>query len=169
MRGGTIAAASGPESGPLSQRYRMCRAVDRSVVVALVSDLLSAGASTLAPAELLTVVCEAAKETLSLTHAVFFKRLAGQSRSLAWSTRGVPAASLMAAREEAWSTAAELVEGGWAPPEGAADAARVFVRDDDLGLSATLYVESRRPLDRRDRALLADLLRRMLGLPQSVA
>lgn len=164
MRSGSIATPSGPESGPLSQRWRVYRAVDQSIVLAVVSDLLAAGVSTLAPAEVLTMVCEAAKKYLSLTQAVFFRRVAGQSRTLAWSAPGVSPARLLAARENAWKAAADLVETGMAPSDGGVNAARVFVHDDALGLSATLYVESRRPLAARDRALLGDLLRRMLGL-----
>ena len=73
-------------------------AVDPSIVLAQVSDLLATGAPTLAPADLLTAVCQAAAGHLSLTNVVLFKRLAGQSRTLAWSAPGVAARSRMIAR-----------------------------------------------------------------------
>ncbi len=166
MRSGNVAPATGPESGPLSQRWRVNRAVDQSLVLALVTDLLAASVSTPAPAEALAMVCEASRRFFSLTQAVFFRRVAGQSRTVAWSTPGVSAARLLAARENAWKGAADLLESGTLPSERGVNAARVFVHDDALGLSATLYVESRRPLDARDCALLGDVLRRMLGLPR---
>jgi len=167
MRGGNVAAASGPESGPSSLRFRGFRAVDRSVVLAQVSDLLAAGASRLTPAEVLTVVCEAAATHLSLVNVVFFKRLAGQSRVLSWSAPGVSTASRMIAREQTWSRAAELVEDGL-PSAGRDDSGLVVCAslwDEALALSALLRVESLRTLDRHDRALVDELLRQMLCLP----
>jgi hypothetical protein len=166
MRGEIVAAGVGPESGPLSHRWGGLRAADRAVVLAQVSDLLAAGASTLSPVEVLTVVCEVAAKHLSLTNVVFFKRVAGQSRALAWSAPGVSSSSRMAAREQAWSSAAELVDERLSRAGGddADNVASVIWWNDRLGLSAMLYVESRRTLDRLDRALLDDLLRRMLYL-----
>ena len=164
MRVGIVAAGA-PESGPVSQRWGGLRGVDRAVVLAHFSDLLEAGAATLAPAEVLTVVCEGSAKHLSLTNVVFFKRVAGQSRALAWSAPDVSTASRMAAREQAWSSAAQLVEerlllaGG----DDAGQVASAVFWDDQLGLSAMLYVESLRRLDRHDRAFVDELLRQMIG------
>ena len=141
------------------------RAVDRAIVITQVSDVLAAGASSLTPAEVLTAVCEAAAGYLSLGHAVLFKRLAGQSRTLVWSAPGVTAGSRMAAREQAWTSAAGLFE-DVAPLAGArGQVASATVWDERLGLSAMLYIESTRVLDAQDHRLLEDLLRSMLCLP----
>jgi len=170
MNTGIIAAGSAPESGPLSRRWGGFREVDQAVVLAHVADLLSAGAATLEPAEVLTVVCEATATHLRLANVVFFKRLAGQSRALAWSAPGVSTASRRIAREQAWSSAARLVEERLLAAGGDDDGevASASVWDEDLGLSAMLYVESSRRLDRQDRSLVDELLRRMLCLPDRV-
>ena len=162
-----------PGEGPSSARADKPRrsglhAIDQSVVLAQVSDLLATGAPTLAPADLLTAVCQAAAAHLSLTNVVLFKRLAGQSRTLAWSAPGVPAWSRMMAREQVWKRAAALLDERRRPahePDG--EAAVVSVWDERLGLSALLYAESRRSLDHHDHRLLEELLRRMLVLPSS--
>ena len=174
MRGGIVAPdharslspGGGPGSVPGGRlRWMGFRAVDRAIVLTQVSDLLSAGAEALTPAQVLTAVCEAAAECFSLTHAVLFKRLAGQSRTLVWSAPGVSAASRMIAREQGWTSAAELFEDG-SPLSGAGgQVASATVWDERLGLSAMLYIESTRVLDVQDRRLLEDLLRTMLCLP----
>jgi hypothetical protein len=134
-------------------------------VLAQVSDLLSAGAPGLSPAALLTAVCEAAAAHLSLIHVVFFKRLAGQSRTLVWSASGVAAWSRMAAREQAWKMAAAFVDERPMPArEHDSKVASVAIAEERLGLSAMLYVESLRRLDDHDQRLLDELLRRMLFL-----
>jgi hypothetical protein len=164
-----VAAAGIPESGPLSQRWAFLRAVDGALVLTQVTDLLSAGeAAMLEPAAMLTIVCEAAARHLRLANVVFFRRLAGQSRVLTWSAPGVSTASRMMAREQVWSSAATLVEDRFARAggDGAGQIASASVWDEDLGLSAMLYVESLRVLDHNDRALLDQLLRRMLDLRQ---
>jgi hypothetical protein len=146
----------------------LLRAVDQSIVLAHVSDLLAAGAPTLAPADLLTAVCQAAAGHLSLTNVVLFKRLAGQSRTLAWSAPGVAAWSRMIAREQAWKRAAAFLDERRRPTrERDGEAAVASVWDERLGLSALLYAESRRRLDEHDHRLLEELLRRMLVLPSS--
>lgn len=167
MEATTVTAGGPPESVPSSRGWGGFRATDRAIVLEQVTSLLTAGASLLAPAEVLTAVCEAAASHLSLVNVVLFKRIAGQSRVLTWSAPGVSPASLMAAREHVWSSAADLVEGG-ALHDGAGDSdltATASTWDERLGLSAMLHVESRRKLDRHDRALLDELLRRMLGVP----
>jgi hypothetical protein len=158
-------AGGAPESAPPS--WAGLRAIDRACVLAHVSDLVAAGAMMLQPAEVLTIVCEAAAEHLSLANVVFFKRLAGRSRFLSWSAPGASVARLLAAREQVWSSAARIVDGRPLCSEGVGSGrvASAFVSDEPLGLSAMLYVESLRELDRDDRALVADLLRRMLGIP----
>jgi hypothetical protein len=140
------------------------RALESAVVLAQVSELLAAVAHELTPSEVLTAVCEAMARPVSLTNAVLFKRLAGQSRTLAWSAPDVDAASRATAREQAWTSAAALLD-GQAPAGGDAAAASVSVIDEHLGLSAMLYVESRRALDAEDRELLGELLRQMVCLP----
>ena len=137
-------------------------------MLAHVTDLLFAGASVLEPAEMLTAVCETVAAHLALANVVFWKRLAGQSRTLVWSAPDVPTPSRMFARERAWSSAAQLVD-GHAPGalwEDGESVASTSVEDERLGLSAMLYVESRQALDRHDHALLEELLRQMLGLPE---
>jgi hypothetical protein len=197
MRSGIVAPR--PESiasqGDKPRRSGL-HAVGQSIVLAQVSDLLATGAPTLAPADLLTAVCQAAAGHLSLTNVVLFKRLAGQSRTLAWSAPGVAAWSRMIAREQAWKRAAALLDDGGSapkpplravddggsapkPPLRAVDERRLpdrdredevavaSVWDERLGLSALLYAESRRRLDHPDQRLLEELLRRMLVLPES--
>lgn len=164
MRAG-IVVTGGPESGPPSQRWRGYRAVDRGVVLAQIADVLSAGDSLLEPAAVLTLVCEAMATHLSLTNVVFFKRLAGQSRALGWSAPGVSTASRMAAREQAWSGAAQLVDDRLLGSADTDQVANASVWNEQLGLSALLHVESLRRLDRHDRAFVDEVLCRMLSLP----
>jgi hypothetical protein len=148
---------------------------DRAVLLHRVSKVLADGASVLAPAEVLTAVSEEVASHLALTTMVFFKRVAGQSRTLVWAAAGVATSRRLAACEQAWTSAAELVEHGALlaepggrdgrhpkPPRGEEVATATF-EDAKLGLSAMLYVESGRALDGRDRWLLAEILRRMLG------
>ena len=160
MRIEDVGPASAPSSSP---RWTGFRGVDRSIVRTRVADLVLAGATTLTPAEMFVAVCETVARHLFLINAGFFKRVAGQSRTLVWSTPGVTAASRMTAREQAWTSAAELLDEG-ARPSDDGQAASVSVSDERLGLSAMLYVESRRTLDFRDHELLKNVLRRMLGL-----
>ena len=173
MRGGIVAQRT--EEAPRSQRpgsapdptprWMGFRAVERAIVLARVSDVLAAGASALEPADLLTAVCEAMASHFALTNAVLFKRVAGQARTLVWSAPGVTVAGRMAAREQAWTSAAELVEDGTSLSGQRADATCASMSNERLGLSALLYIESARALDSHDRRLVADLLRRMLCLP----
>ena len=141
MRDG-IVATGGLYCSPRSQpRWGGFRAIDGAVVLAHVSDLLDAGAPTLEPAEVLTIACEAMVSHLSPLNVVLFKRLAGQSRALVWSAPGVSTASRMVAREQAWSGAAQLVEGQVVSSGGdAGTVVSVSVGDAQLGLSAMLYV-----------------------------
>ena len=166
MRAGIVVTGAGPESGTPSQRWRGYRAVDRGVVLAQISDVLAAGDSMLEPAAVLTLVCEAMATHLSLANVVFFKRLAGQSRALAWSAPGISTASRMAAREQAWSSAAHLVDDRLlgAALDDADQVATASVCDPHLGLSALLHVESLRRLDRFDRAFVDEVLSRLLSL-----
>ena len=140
MRDG-IVATGGLDRSPRSQpRWGGFRAIDGAVVLAHVSDLLDAGAPTLEPAEVLTIACEAMVSHLSPLNVVLFKRLAGQSRALVWSAPGVSTASRMVAREQAWSGAAQLVEGQVVSSGGdAGTVVSVSVGDAQLGLSAMLY------------------------------
>ena len=116
---------------------------------------------------MLTCICGAMATHLSLSNVVFWKRIAGQSRTLVWSARN-DGASPMLARERAWTRAAELVEHG---ALRAADGETVIVscRDDRLGLWALLYVEPHRRLDDQDCELVQELLRQMLDSPHSDA
>ena len=139
--------------------------VERAIVRTLVSELLDDRSAALSPAEMFTAVCEVMESHLSLTSASFFKRIAGQSRTLEWSAPGVPAASRMAAREHAWKSAATVLDGS--PLQVDNEAASVAVADERLGLSAQLYVESCRALDDSDRALIEEVLRRMVCLPSA--
>jgi hypothetical protein len=179
MRGGIVAGQPRPEvpgrapgvelfhdgaAGRSSPRGLVLRAKDRALVLSKVSHLLSSGVHALAPARMLAAVCEAVAVHFSMIDAVLFKSVAGQSRTLVWSAPGVAAATRMGALENAWVSAADLIDD--APPrrEGVRTAS-ASVSDDRLGLSALLYVESFRPLDGHDRGLLEDLLRHMLCLP----
>ena len=159
----------GPESGRPSQRWSGLRAADRAAVRMHVANLIDALGHRLAPAEVLTLVCEAAASHLSLVNVVFFKRVAGQSRVLGWSAPGASTASRLGARERVWSNVAAAMDGagapGWLRFEGDEDGktTTVSVHSDRLGLSALLYVESHRRLDDGDLALLDDMLRRLLG------
>lgn len=168
MRDEIAADFHAPESGPLSRRVGGLRAVDRAVVLAQVTSILSAGRSLLSPAEALTAACEAAERHLQLRNVVFFERLAGRSRTLTWSAPGTLTQSRMIAREQGWSAAARFVE-GQRVHEGSDDdrVASTSVWDERLALSAMLYVESQRPLDQNDRGLLTAILRRLLVLPET--
>jgi hypothetical protein len=127
-----------------------------------ISDMLIADAPAIQPAELLTVVCEATAGLLALTNAVFFERKDGQASALAWTSPSAPAASRIAAREAAWSRAAQLVEGALPDDANESEAtASASVSTDDRGLVAMLYIESNRALDGYDRAFLLEIVRRM--------
>jgi hypothetical protein len=140
------------------------RAIEGAMVMAQVSDLLAVSAPQLTPCEVLSAVCGMVASHLSLAGAVFFKRIGGRSSSLVWNARGVTAERRMAARESAWTIAHALLTG--APPEPVdARAASASLRDEQLALSAMLYVESHRPLDELDRDLLRSLLHRMVCAP----
>ena len=147
------------------------RGIDRAVLLDRGASLLAVGASLLGPAEVLTAVSEAVAPHLALTAVVFFKRVAGQSRTLAWSAPGIPAARRLAAREHAWTRAAELVDhvalDGASTPRSlrSGETASVSVEDARLGIAVMLYVESRRTLDGHDRWLLQEIVHRMLGTP----
>src|SRR5277367_2268126 len=139
--------------------------VERAVVRALVAELLTDGAATkLSPSAMFTAVCEVMVSHLSLTRAGFVKRVAGQSRSFVWSAPGPGSAARIPAKAHAWTSAAELLEAA-SRLEEEGEIASATVADDRLGLAALLYVESRRTLDSGDRALLENVLRRMLCLP----
>jgi hypothetical protein len=142
--------------------------IERAVVRTLVAELLADGAATrLSPSAMFTAVCEVMVSHFSLTSAGFVKRVAGQSRSFLWSaagTGGVGSAARIPAKAHSWTTAAELLEAA-SHLEEEGEIASATVADDRLGLAALLYVESRRTLDGGDRALLDNVLRRMLCLP----
>jgi len=63
-------------------------------------------------------------------------------------------------------SAADLLARG-SPLDG--EAAVASLCDKRLGLRAMLYVDSRRRLDDRDRDLLREVLRQMVGLPRAGA
>jgi hypothetical protein len=134
-----------------------------------VANLIDALGHRLAPAELLTLVCEAAASHLSLLNVVFFKRVAGQTRVLGWSAPGASTASRLGARERVWSSVAAAMDdagaAGWPRIEGDEEGrtATTSVYNDRLGLSALLHVESQRRLDDGDVALLDEVLRHLLG------
>lgn len=168
MRSAVIASTRSPGIEP---GWAGFRGIDRAIVLELVSNVLAEGASTMASAELLAAVSEVAASHLALTTVVLFKRVAGQSRTLAWAAPGVPAARRLAAREHAWTSAAELMDhvlydtGSSPRSQRGGDTASVSIEDAKLGLSVMLYVESRRALDGPDRWLLGEILRRMVGMP----
>jgi hypothetical protein len=142
--------------------------VDAQVLLGEASELIE-GTSTWPPAAALAAVSEPLARHLGLTSVVLFKRAAGQSRSLAWSAPNVPAARRLAAREQAWTAAAELLDHG-APLVGSlgaelASVASVAVEDIVLGLSGMMYVESTRVLDSDDRWLVEQVLRMLVGVP----
>src|SRR5690348_12538511 len=100
-----------------SRRWPGFRGVDRMILRTLVSGLLADAATQLTPAEMFSAVCETMVPHLALTSAGFFKRIAGQSRTLVWSADGVPEANRLAARERAWTSAAALLDGAAGPAE----------------------------------------------------
>lgn len=174
MRSGTVRAEVGddlsvPGSALGGPAWRGFRAVDRAIALAHVSDVLDAADAGLDPADVLAAVCEVVAPHLRLAHAVLFKRVAGQSRAIAWSPPDAPASSRTEARDRAWTRAASFLETGAANDEALGAGMTVSLRDARLGLSAVLYVESHRALDEGDdgdRGLLEELLRRMLALPE---
>jgi hypothetical protein len=141
----------------------------RAVLLARVSRLLD-DAAALRPAEVLAIVCEATSAFFSLANVVFFERLAGRSRTVVWSAPFATTPSRMIAREQAWTSAALLLEG--CPPAAAEDdagnIASTSIVNDRLGLSAMLHVESLRRLDADDRALLGSLLERIVGVRKAM-
>jgi hypothetical protein len=157
----------GPESGTPSRRLSGLRAADRAAVLMHVTSLMDALGAQLAPAELLTFVCEMASSHLSLLNVVFFKRVAGQSRVLAWSAPGASTASRLRARERVWSSVAAALDEAvpsLPAPEGDEEdtVVTVSIGNGRLGLSALLQVESLRRLDENDRVLIEEVLRRLL-------
>jgi hypothetical protein len=138
------------------------RTVDRAIVLAHVADVLEAVVS-MPPAEVLAAVCEATADHLGLANVVWFRRVAGQSRAIVWSARGTSGASRLTARERAWTSAATLLEEGAVREDERVRVATVAIQDERLGLSGLLHAESTRDLDRHDRELVAELLRRLMG------
>jgi hypothetical protein len=158
MRNDTIAVAGAPAWSGLA-------GIERAVVRTLVAELLAEGAATrLSPAAMFTAVCEVMVNHFSLTSAGFVKRVAGQSRSFVWSAPGVTSPGRVSVGEHAWTSAAELLETA-SRLEEEGEIASATVADDRLGLAALFYIESRRTLDGGDRALLENVLHRMLCLP----
>jgi hypothetical protein len=145
------------------------RSVDRAIVLAHVADVLEGGArcASISPAEVLAAVCEATAAHLGLVNVVWFRRVAGQSRTIVWSARGTAAASRLTARERAWTAAATLFEEGAVLEEERARIVNVAIQDERLGLSALFHAESTRDLDRLDRELVAELLRRLMGVGET--
>lgn len=139
--------------------------VDRMALFDEVANLIHS-TSRLAPVQTLAIVGQALAHSLALTNVVFFKRVGGQCRSLAWSEPTVTTAQRLAAREQAWQLAAELVECGMpvVGPHGAS-VASAAVEDVVLSVSGVLYVESARPLRDEDRWLVDQVLRLLLGVP----
>jgi hypothetical protein len=172
---GAVVSGCGPRMDP---GWAGFRGSDPAIVLHRVSDVLAGGTSVLAPAEVLTAVCEEVAPHLALATMVFFKRVAGQSRSLVWAAPGVATSRRLAACEQAWTSAAELVErgtplagpgggdGGHAKTPRGEEVATATFEDVKLGLSALLYVESGRILDGHDRWLLTEILRHMLCSPR---
>jgi hypothetical protein len=148
------------EQGPSWLGFRN---VDRAIVLAHVADVLEAVASSPA-AEVLAAMCEVTAGHLGLANVVWFRRVAGQSRALVWSARGASTASRLAARERAWSSAATLFEEGPVLDDEHARIVSVAIQEERLGLSALLHAESTRDLDRHDRELVEELLRRLMGV-----
>jgi hypothetical protein len=143
-------AASG---GLTTARRRGLRELDSAIALSLALDALAFGASGLTPAEQLTAVCEAVARHLSLARALLFTRVAGRARTLAWISGGGVAAEIVAPEPSP----------GW---ESAGDDERVAsasLRDDPLGMTAMLRVESNRRLDELDHDLLRELLRGLAG------
>jgi len=167
MRSAVMVPAMSPRIDP---GWAGFRGIDRAIVLDRVSSLLAEGASRMGAAEVLTAVSEAAAVHLALTAVVLYKRIAGQARTLGWSAPGVSATRLLAAREQVWSRAAERVdccrlEVATPRSDADGDTALLSLEDASLGLSVLLYVESLRTLDRQDRWLLEEIVRRMLGMP----
>lgn len=141
--------------------------VERAIVRTLVSEVLADRTLTLSPADMFAAVCEVMVGHMCLTSASFFKRIAGQSHTLAWSAPGVAAPTRTAAREDAWTSGSPLLDGSSLHENDAV--ASAAVSDEALGLSALLYVESCRALDESDRALLEDVLRHLVCQPRTEA
>jgi hypothetical protein len=137
--------------------------VERAIVRTLVWELLAHDTIARSPEETFSAVCETVMSYLPLISAGFFKRIAGQSRVFVWSAPGVDAPSQTAAREHVSRSAAGLLSGD--PPHVGGNTAHAVLSDEQLGLSAVLCVESTHALDSGDRALLADVLRRLLDQP----
>ena len=74
------------------------RAAERSALLARVSGLLGAEAFKLSPVEMLTCICGAMATHLSLSNVVFWKRVAGQSRTLVWSAHNDGRSPMLARR-----------------------------------------------------------------------
>jgi hypothetical protein len=148
---------------PAAPAWARYRAIDRVFVLARVSDLLADAASALAPAEALTAVSETLAPHLGLTTVVFFRLLAGQSRTLAWAAPGASAEEGVAAREETRRCAAEVLEHGMRFADGGGGTvATACIVDAALGFTGVLHVESHRTLDGQDRWLLEEILRRLV-------
>ena len=150
-------------------RWAPFHGVERAIVRTLVSEVLADRALTLSPTDMFAAVCEVMVGHMGLTRASFFKRIAGHSRTLAWSAPGVAAPARTAAPEHAWtSSGAAPFDGSPLPPLHEDDAtASATVSDEALGLTALLYVESCRALDEGDRALLEDVLWHLVCLPRA--
>lgn len=122
-------------------------------------------AAVSSPAGIFTRTLHDVARRLSALHMVLVERVAGRNRSIAWATPFASGASRLAARARAWEVAAELLDtGACSSAEGAS--ASVGLRDEALGLSAILYVESSRALEKQDRELLAQLLRYLVCAPE---
>lgn len=131
--------------------------IERAVVRTLVLELLDSAAA-LPTADVFIAVCDVMLNHFSLTNARLSTRIAGKTRAFVWSG---PASSAGLPATEVGNV---LLEGDPQLPM-ARGSAGATVSDEQLGLSARLDIESGRPLDGGDHALLEDVLRRMLCLP----
>ena len=158
MQAENVAVAGTPRGSSLPD---IERAVLRTRVEALTA---GSAATTLPPSAMFSAVCEVLVSCFSLTSAGLVKRVAGQSRSFAWNAPGAVSPTVVPAKAQAWASSEELLEAA-SHLEAEGRIASAIVADDRLGLKALFYVESRRTLDDCDRALLDNVLRRMLCLP----